>query len=77
MKLHRNCITDPLVKAWALEHRRLDSDRPLAEYIAARWQAISPSTVTVIMTEADPWITAACGHRHQLGLSCSTLAAET
>lgn len=68
---HRGCVSDPLVVSWWREWRQGNRQRPFAEYVAARWESLSPQTVIVVQTSADPWLSGACGHRHPNGASCN------
>ncbi len=77
MKLHRNCITDPVSKAWWRDYQRVMKDgNPLGlsfvDYIALRVASLGPR-LTVTSSTNVPWYVSSCGHRHEWGESCSSL----
>jgi hypothetical protein len=73
MRKHPGCVTDPLTRQWWHEYQGLVRARQLdvafTEYVAHR-------TIAEAVTRPGgpvPVLTAACGHMHAWGQSCSSL----
>lgn len=70
-RLHRNCVTDPLTRAWWLDYQRVVRQGnayglSFTEYVANRTLAEAN------LSHAGPTYTAGCGHTHPWGASCAT-----
>lgn len=82
MLRHRNCVIDPEARTMWREYQSvLKEGNPLGlsfvEYIAVKVMAQQPQTVTSTTQIETMYFTAACGHRHPWGASCSEMAVTT
>lgn len=83
MRLHRNCVTDPLARQWWREYRDvLDGGNPLGisfvEFVASRVRSVNPMPVIIMdaghSSNGMPWYFASCGHAHPWGAACADVA---
>lgn len=80
MRVHRNCVTDPLAKQWWRDYQAIcrqgnELGLSFVEYVAHRVGSLGPRTYTE-GANAAPWYVAQCGHQHPWGESCNSWTAS-